>query len=70
MGKTGHKITVDELKKKSEEFQKDPTSGDRQADAIEVVAATIYEVGAALSERLEAIERQLTKLTSTMFIRK
>ncbi len=70
MGAESYKISAGELKKNSEELKLSPSSGDRKADAIEVLSASIYEVGAALSERLENIERNLTKVSTAIFTRR
>ena len=52
-----NKVEVSELRERADALGDEPQTDNQQADAIDRVAIAIYMSGAAISERLEAVER-------------
>jgi len=57
------KISVDTHIESASHLQAEPVSSDVQADAMQNIAAAVYDVGAALAERLEYIGQRLGSIS-------
>lgn len=57
----GYKVSVDQLVKEADRAARFPESSSPEADAMDRAALAVYQVGAALAERIEVLIDRLEK---------